>query len=65
MDTLKQLDIIVIVYVTDHIDVETVHIYNSKLTDEEVSEAAYKCVMANHPQGEDAMDGFEVLSILR
>lgn len=65
METLKELDIIVVVYVTDHIDIETTHIHGSELSDEEVSEQAYKCIKATHPQGEDAMDGFEVLTIVR
>lgn len=64
-ESLYSLDIIVVVYVTDHIDIETIHIYGSGLTDEEVSEQAYKCIKATHPQGEDAMDGFEVLTIVR
>jgi hypothetical protein len=66
METLKQLDIVVVVYVTDHIDVSTTFVYgSSNLSDEEVVILAYECVLECHPQGDDAMDGWEVLNITR
>lgn len=63
METLYSLDIVVIVYATNHIDMTTTHLYNQKLSDSEVEEATYEQVKLD--RGEDALEGFEVLSIVR
>lgn len=59
MEDLYSLDMIVIVFAANDLDLTTTHLYGRKHTDEEVEEQ----VKANH--GEDAVKGFELLVIVR
>lgn len=63
MDTLKQLDMVVVVFATDHLDVETLHIYDNDQTDEVATAFTQRYIEVTH--GKDALKGFEVLSIVR
>ena len=63
MDTLEQMDIVVVVYSTDHLDVGTTHLYYRDQSDAWIVQRACECVEAE--KGADAMDGFEVHTILR
>jgi len=63
MDTLEQMDIVVVVYSTDHLDVGTIHLYHREMNDAELVQRACECVEAE--RGADAMDGFEVHTIVR
>lgn len=66
METLESLDIVVVVFATNDLDVDTIHLYGQRdRTEEEIVEMAIRCIIAEHEQREDAVEGFEVLSIVR
>lgn len=63
METLESLDIVVVVFATDHLDVKTTHLYTRGMTDDEITAFTYEHIKVVH--GRDSVEGFEVLSILR
>lgn len=63
MEDLYSLDMIIVVFATNDLDLTTTHLYGRKHTDDEAKELAYEQVKLSH--GEDAVKGFEVLSIVR
>lgn len=63
METLVSMDMIVIVFATDHLDVKTTYLYGRDYTNDDASKLAYESLVHDH--GVDALEGFEVLSIVR
>ena len=63
METLEALDIVLVVYATDHLDIGTTHLYLRGCSDEEITNFTYEHLRVVH--GKDAVEGFEVLSIVR
>lgn len=63
MDTLKQLDMVVVVFATDHLDVETTYVYGQFRTDAEVLECATDSLKQQY--GFMKLEGLEFLSIVR
>lgn len=61
METLESLDMIVIVFATNHLDVKTTHLYGRKYTSEEVEMLLLDVLLEEY--GEEALDG-EILSIV-
>ncbi len=79
METLKSLDLVVVTFVTDNVDIDTIHIYGRDHTDEELAAFARECFIAQYDEakigliadfedeqsGIDAAKGFEVLCVSR
>lgn len=63
LDTLESLDMVVVVFATNDLDVSTQHWYGRSLTDEEVIREVLRQLERDY--GVDAVTGFEVLSVAR
>ena len=63
METLESLDIVVVVFATNHLDIKTMHYYGRNLTEEQLSEDVHQSAIAEY--GIDAVEGFEVLCVSR
>lgn len=63
METLVSMDMTLIVFATNHLDVKVTYLYGREYSDEDASTLAYESLVHDH--GEEALEGFEVLSIVR
>lgn len=63
METLEELDMVLVVYSTDHLDVGTVHVYLRGCKDQEIIDFTFEHLRIVH--GKDSVEGFEVLHIAR
>jgi len=62
METLESLDMIVIVFATNHLDVKTTYLYGRSMSYEETEVLLLDSLLNEY--GEDALEGFEILSIV-
>lgn len=53
----------VVVYATNHLDVQTTHLYGRDRTDAELATDVYNCLLAEF--GDDALQGFEILTVIK
>ena len=70
LETLASLDMVVVVFVTDNVDIGTIHVYgrDSDRTLAELTEQAIECFIMEYASEEDGIDaakGFEVMSVAR
>lgn len=63
METLMSMDMTVVVYATNHLDVKTTYLYGRDRTDAELATDVYDCLLAEF--GEDALQGFEILTVVK
>lgn len=62
-ETLYGLDLTIVVFVTNHIDMTTTHFYGRKHNEDELYKLVKNQILKSH--GEDALEGFEILSIVK
>lgn len=63
METLESLDMVVVVFATNHLDVKTTYHYGVRgESHASIVDKVYDSLVCEY--GEDALQGFEVLSIV-
>lgn len=62
MGTLASLDMVVIVFATNHLDVKTTYLYGRSRSQEELKELLLDALIEEY--GEEALEGFEILSVV-
>jgi len=62
METLESLDMTVIVFATNHLDIKTTYVYGREHTQEDLEEIALASLAEEYD--EEVLEGFEILSIV-
>ena len=62
METLESLDMVVVVFATNHLDVKTTYLYGRSRPHEEFEKLLLDSLINEY--GEEALEGFEILSIV-